>query len=515
MFFIFTESQQAPSVSTSAIIGTSVSIVCVLCVVMVATCICLYHKRKQTRRAQPNQPSTTGGELPPGLSYHLPREALLREPPPRYTSTDNLAIVNPSYRDDDGDLPPPYYSANVGHRTHTPYGGLQPPPSYCSRTDLRDHQLTEDDGPAAYSRYSGGEPPHSLAVISSGVIVPPVGNTTGSNLSHSNAESFIVDTHSSVAGLPTASRCHGVISRDGAVKQNNKDIVSASLHKDISGSLDDSKSSLVEGKPQSYSLYVSEEMGSEGKLTDASIREANLKDKKTGAIQTNKGKKSKNKSETKNKPKLGERDDVVNQVSPGEGAQCTTECSTDSIPCIQTDQRIPHAPDLAMWGAQILACSSRQHLEGSSYSIQTSCADDTLNALQATEAAAAVHRRLSVSSDNYMSDEDAARHQSYNGTALVTKTDTITKNHDSHVNMRPSERAAAHYQNSGNTEGDVKMSSSIRDMRRLGIQKTEANKQPAGTLQKSHSLPQLSYTAGQNFHLQFSAEIENNEGIEC
>ena len=97
-----------------------------------------------------------GGRIP----YILPREALLREPPPRYTSQPDInqfSIVNPGFRDDDGNvrysgldfevpvpnsgemmgLAPPVYRSNP-NMCNVSMNSIdtEPPPRYTSRQEV-------------------------------------------------------------------------------------------------------------------------------------------------------------------------------------------------------------------------------------------------------------------------------------------------------------------------------------------------------------------------------------------
>ena len=80
------------------------------------------------------------------LSNHLPQEALLREPPPRYTSQQDLTLahVNMAYRDDELGRPPPYYSSQADLCSVSSLGtGVEAPPAYTSHVSINTN--TADD----------------------------------------------------------------------------------------------------------------------------------------------------------------------------------------------------------------------------------------------------------------------------------------------------------------------------------------------------------------------------------
>ena len=83
-----------------------------------------------------------------GVPFHMPMEALLRTPPPQYTSQSDLRVlwsqVNRAFVEDEENRPPPLYSSK--NDLSTPDGaiaanGREPPPLYRSRLSLNTNSL--------------------------------------------------------------------------------------------------------------------------------------------------------------------------------------------------------------------------------------------------------------------------------------------------------------------------------------------------------------------------------------
>ena len=85
-----------------------------------------------------------------GLPFNFPREALLRQPPPRYTSQQDLSFVishvNAGFHDDEVMRPPPCYSSNPDLSSVVPHlpVNVEPPPSYSSQLDLTQNTNNHD-----------------------------------------------------------------------------------------------------------------------------------------------------------------------------------------------------------------------------------------------------------------------------------------------------------------------------------------------------------------------------------
>ena len=121
-----------------------------------------YYRRKLLTESEPACPHNHDDDVMepiPGLPYNFPREALLREPPPRYTSQQDvngtLYHVNPGYNDDEIYRAPPCYSSNSDLSGGLPIMGvIEPPPCYSSRQDLSPN--INDPNIQGYADINGG-----------------------------------------------------------------------------------------------------------------------------------------------------------------------------------------------------------------------------------------------------------------------------------------------------------------------------------------------------------------------
>lgn len=136
IFFVLDPSTPVP-LGVSAIIGIAVALVCTLFLVATIGTFCYYQRRKNALHRATRSRHDFIGPVE-DLPYDIPPEALMRLPPPRYTSQDALAIANPGYRDDEPVVrPPPYYASRIDMSRLSLYDSLEPPPVYTSRLDLR------------------------------------------------------------------------------------------------------------------------------------------------------------------------------------------------------------------------------------------------------------------------------------------------------------------------------------------------------------------------------------------
>lgn len=148
--------------SVGAVISICVAAACLLFLFIGGLVFGIRHRRKALEDRNISDIITQvvgpGGRLP----YNLPREALLREPPPRYTShqdiNNHLSIINPGFCDDDTSHSgsnqngcfivsqmlhaPPVYCSNPNMcNTSLCSVDCEPPPSYSSRQDLTERTL--------------------------------------------------------------------------------------------------------------------------------------------------------------------------------------------------------------------------------------------------------------------------------------------------------------------------------------------------------------------------------------
>ena len=215
--------------SIGAIIGICVAATCLVFLVVGAVIFSIHHRRKATQHRDRaiidaiTQVVGPGGRLP----YILPREALLREPPPRYTSQaeiNDLSIVNPGFRDDEGvmaaarnismeldrnipvpletsansssqGLAPPVYRSNP-NMCNVSMNSIdcEPPPRYTSRQDIEDggNRVPNFTSQAGSSRGYGlrGAPEHSeLPILQA---VHNQATSSSSSASHRHSRHFDV-----------------------------------------------------------------------------------------------------------------------------------------------------------------------------------------------------------------------------------------------------------------------------------------------------------------------------------
>ena len=121
--------------TTASVIGLVVAVIGLLTVLSGIGVMLMCARRKMARGGLP--PRRRGGcvareDIGPygrGFPDPLVADLVRREPPPRYSSTDNLAVVNPAYLA----TPPPCYSSKPDLNMVCEY--VDPPP-YCSHASL-------------------------------------------------------------------------------------------------------------------------------------------------------------------------------------------------------------------------------------------------------------------------------------------------------------------------------------------------------------------------------------------
>ena len=119
-----------------------------LIVVLVAAVYYNRHKvvrrrpaQRQQQQQQPHMnPLQEITDIMGGVPFHMPVEALLRQPPPRYTSQQDLrsivtSQINRAFVNDD-DLPPPMYSSKVDLTDQSVISVRERPPLYRSHQSL-------------------------------------------------------------------------------------------------------------------------------------------------------------------------------------------------------------------------------------------------------------------------------------------------------------------------------------------------------------------------------------------
>ncbi len=146
LLYLFTDSESGPSLSPESLIGIVVALGALFLLALGISTLFCYFRRKfriqEQRRRYVNELLRHNALL----SNHLPQEALLREPPPRYTSQQDLTLahVNMAYRDDELGRPPPYYSSQADLCSVSSLGtGVEAPPAYTSHVSINTN--TADD----------------------------------------------------------------------------------------------------------------------------------------------------------------------------------------------------------------------------------------------------------------------------------------------------------------------------------------------------------------------------------
>ena len=115
----------------------------VLLLLVILVVAVYYHRHKLRSPPAPTphmNPLQEITDIMGGVPYHMPVEALLRQPPPRYTSQQDLrrtvtSQINRAFVNDD-DLPPPMYSSKVDLTDHPVINTRERPPLYRSHQNL-------------------------------------------------------------------------------------------------------------------------------------------------------------------------------------------------------------------------------------------------------------------------------------------------------------------------------------------------------------------------------------------